>query len=111
MVDILQAKTALLRTRLNSCIAKVVRLQRSNRNLLSVTDWANRITTYTYDANNRVIGITKPDGSVTNTTYDNMQRVTSTVEKTSSGTTIVGFEYIYDDLSRIVEEKVLADSI
>ena len=58
-----------------------------------------------------MIGVTKPDGSVTTTVYDNMQRVTSTVEKTSSGTTIVGFEYIYDDLSRIVEEKVLADSV
>jgi len=58
-----------------------------------------------------VIGVTKPDGSVNTTVYDNLQRVTSTVEKTSSGTIIVGFEYIYDDLSRIVEEKVLADSI
>lgn len=40
-----------------------------------------------------------------------MQRVTSTVEKASDGTIIVGFEYIYDELSRIIEEKVLADSI
>ena len=52
----------------------------------------------------------KPDGSVTTTVYDNKQRVTSTVEKTASGTVIIGFEYIYDDLSRIIEEKVLANS-
>ena len=39
-----------------------------------------------------------------------MQRVTSTVERTVSGDVITGFEYIYDDLSRIVEEKVLANS-
>ena len=69
------------------------------------------ITSYTYDENNRVIGVTKPDGSVTTTVYDNMQRVTSTVERTADGGVITGFEYTYDDLSRIVEEKVLADSI
>lgn len=39
-----------------------------------------------------------------------MQRVTSTVERTAGGTVITGFEYTYDDLSRIVEEKVLANS-
>ncbi len=82
----------------------------ANHNLIRVTDWANRTTIYTYDANNRVIGVTKPDGSVTTTVYDNKQRVTSTVEKTSNGAIITGFEYTYDDLSRIIEEKVLANS-
>ena len=81
-----------------------------NNNLVKVTDWANRVTTYTYDVNNRVIGVIKPDGSITTTVYDNMQRVTSTVEKTSSGAVITGFEYTYDDLSRIVDEKALANS-
>ena len=79
----------------------------ANHNLIRVTDWANRVTTYTYDVNNRVIGVTKPDGSVTTTAYDNKQRVTSTVEKTANGAVITGFEYTYDDLSRIVEEKHL----
>ena len=64
----------------------------------------------TYDMNNNVVGITKTDGSVTTTVYDNKQKVTSTVEKTSSGAVITGFEYVYDDLSRITEEKVLANS-
>lgn len=82
----------------------------ANHNLVRVTDWANRVTAYTYDANNRVIGVIKPDGSVTTTVYDNKQRVTSTVEKTSGGAVITGFEYIYDDLSRIIKEKVLANS-
>ncbi len=36
--------------------------------------------------------------------------MTSTVEKNSGGAVITGFEYIYDDLSRIIEEKVLANS-
>ena len=82
----------------------------ANKNLVSVTDWANRVTRYTYDANNRVIGVVKPNGSVTTTLYDNKQRVISTVEKTSNGTIITGFEYSYDSLSRIVEEKHLADN-
>ena len=79
----------------------------ANHNLVRVTDWANRVTAYTYDANNRVVGVTKPDGSVTTTVYDNKQRVTSTVERTAAGAVITGFEYTYDDLSRIVEEKHL----
>ena len=82
----------------------------ANRNLIRVTDWANRVTSYTYDVNNRVVGVTKPDGSVTTTVYDNKQRVTSTVERTAGGVVITGFEYTYDDLSRIVEEKHLADN-
>ena len=81
-----------------------------NKNLVSVTDWANRVTTYTYDVNNRVIGVVKPNGSVTTTVYDNKQRVTSTVEKTALGTVITGFEYTYDTLSKIVEEKHLAEN-
>ena len=64
----------------------------------------------TYDMNNNVVGITKTDGSVTTTVYDNKQKVTSTVEKISSGAVITGYEYVYDDLSRITEEKVLANS-
>ncbi len=82
----------------------------ANHNLVRVTDWANRVTTYTYDVNNRVVGVTKPDGSVTTTVYDSKQRVTSTVERTAAGAVITGFEYTYDDLSRIIEEKVLANS-
>ena len=82
----------------------------ANHNLVCVTDWANRVTTYTYDVNNRVVGVTKPDGSVTTTVYDNKQRVTSTVEKTATGVVITGFEYTYDDLLRIIEEKAFANS-
>ena len=82
-----------------------------NPNLIRVADWAQRVTSYTYDENNRVVGVTKPDGSVKTTAYDNKQRVISTVERTAAGAVITGFEYIYDDLSRIVEEKEFADSI
>jgi RHS repeat-associated protein len=82
----------------------------ANHNLIRVTDWSNRVTAYTYDVNNRVTGVTKPDGSTTTTVYDSKQRVASTVERTASGTVITGFEYTYDDLSRIIEEKVLANS-
>jgi len=82
----------------------------ANNNLVSVTDWANRVTSYTYDVNNMVTSVTKPDGSITTTVYDNAQRVVSTVEKTAFNVVITGFEYTYDNLSRIVEEKHLADN-
>lgn len=83
----------------------------ANHNLVRVTDWANRVTAYTYDVNNRVVGVTKPDGSVTTTVYDNKQRITSTVERTSGGVMITGFEYTYDDLDRICEEIHVAENI
>ncbi len=79
-------------------------------NLVKVTDWAGRITTYTYDENNNVIGVTKPDGSVTTTVYDDAHRVLSTVEKTANGTIITGYEYVYDELGRVVRETSLADN-
>lgn len=89
----------------------VVYVYDANNNLVSVTDWANRVTTYAYDVNNRVIGVNKPDGSVTTTVYDNKQRVTSTIERAADGAIITGFEYTYDSLSRIVDEKNLAEDI
>jgi RHS repeat-associated protein len=82
----------------------------ANHNLVRVIDWAGRVTHYTYDVNNRLIGITKPDGSVTTMAYDNKQRVISSVERNFAGVVITGYEYTYDDLSRIVEEKVLPNS-
>ena len=83
----------------------------ANNNLISVTDWENRITSYTYDENNNVTGVVKPDGSVTTTVYDNKHRVTSTVERTVGGDVITGYEYVYDTLSRITEEKDLAKNV
>ena len=82
-----------------------------NHNLTRVTDWAYRITVYEYDENNRATRVIKPDGSETNTVYDNKQRLVSTVERALHHGIISGFEYTYDDLSRVVEEKVLAKNI
>ena len=76
--------------------------------LTSVTDWQGRVTSYTYDANGRVTNVTKPDGSVTATAYDSAQRVISHVERSAAGWVIVGYEYTYDTLGRISEEKDLA---
>ena len=45
------------------------------------------------------------------TVYDNAQRVISTVEISSSGTVIVGYEYSYDALGRILSEKHLAENV
>ena len=45
------------------------------------------------------------------TVYDNAQRVIPTVERSSSGTVIVGYEYSYDALGRILSEIHLAKNI
>ena len=80
-----------------------------NHNLKKVTDWASRVTEYGYDKNNRVTSVIKPNGTTVTTTYER-NKVKTTVEKTAAGAIITGFEYTYDNLSRIVEEKVLANS-
>ena len=48
---------------------------------------------------------------MTVTVYDSAQRVTSTVEKNPSGAVIVGYEYSYDNLGRILSEIHLAKNI
>ena len=83
----------------------------ANRNLVQVTDWCGRVTTYSYDVNNKVIGATKPDGSITTILYDDMRRIVSNVERKSNMEIISGFEYEYDDLSRIIVETLLSNSI
>lgn len=83
----------------------------ANNNLVSVTDWANRVTSYSYDVNNNLVGVTKPDGSVTTTVYDNANRVTSTVERNSADEVIVGYEYTYDALGRVLSETHLAQNV
>ena len=45
------------------------------------------------------------------TVYDNAQRVISTVERNSSGTVIVGYEYSYGALGRILSEIHLAENV
>ena len=58
-----------------------------------------------------MIKITKPDGSVTTNIYDSKQRLVSSIEKTSSGTVISGFEYAFDAMGRLSYEKNLAKQI
>ena len=54
---------------------------------------------------------TVPCLSTTTTQYDDKQRITYTVERTTSGAIISGFEYTYDTLGRIVEEKHLVKNV
>ncbi|MBR6502633.1 MAG: Ig-like domain-containing protein [Clostridia bacterium] len=82
----------------------------ANNNLISVRDWANNVTTYIYDENNKVTDVLRPDGSTTKTVYDYLQRVISTIDKSSLGAIITGFEYSYDALGRIESEKNLENN-
>jgi len=73
-------------------------------------NYINFETNYTYDENNNLISINKPDGSVTTNTYDNGQRLVSTVDRDSENNIISGYEYSYDNLDRILQEMNLADN-
>lgn len=48
---------------------------------------------------------------MTVTVYDSAQRVISMVEKNPLGAVIVGYEYTYDNLGRILSEKHLAENV
>ncbi|MEX0141164.1 RHS repeat protein [Massilia sp. LMS1-1-1.1] len=51
-----------------------------NGNLTNVTDAAGRNTTYAYDAANRIVSHTTPDGGVTTITYDSEGNVASVTD-------------------------------
>ena len=83
----------------------------ANHNLISVTDWEDRITTYTYDVNNKVTSIAKWDESVTSYTYDDAQRLISYTVCDYLNDVIVGYEYTYDHLGRVIMEKDLVKEL
>ncbi len=71
-------------------------------NLISKTD-AQGVTSYTFDAINRLASLTEPSGKVTAYTYDGAgNRATQTVTETTAGVvTITTLTYTYDALNRL----------
>jgi YD repeat-containing protein len=61
-----------------------------------VTDWASRVTQYTYDANGRLIKTVRPDGSILTQSYDVAGRLISATDKDSGGSVISDYSYAYD---------------
>jgi RHS repeat-associated protein len=58
-----------------------------NGNVLSQTDSAGRTTTYEYDAQNRLVKTTAPDGGVTQTLYDAVGRLEHVIDPRGVRTT------------------------
>ena len=56
--------------------------------LLTITDWAGRVTTYNWRTDGRLNSITRPNGTVRQLLYDAISRVIGFTERTSAGTLI-----------------------
>ena len=53
--------------------------------LLTITDWAGRVTTYSWRTDGRLNSITRPNGTVRKLTYDSLSRVVGFTERSASG--------------------------
>lgn len=73
--------------------------------LVSVTDWNNRRTSYAYDKEGRLILTTRPNGSTVTRTYNDAGQLLQEKDAKAGGEVIVQYEYIYDKVGNIVEEK------
>ncbi|MFT9056674.1 MAG: RHS repeat-associated core domain-containing protein [Ethanoligenens sp.] len=69
-----------------------------------MTDWASRVTSYAYDAAGNVTRTNRPDGSVLTETYDAANRVTGMTDKTAAGAIINQYAYAYDADGNILTE-------
>lgn len=65
-------------------------------NQIAVTDTLGHITTYSYDANNRLLQTIDPANNVTSNTYDSMGRLLTTTDPLQRVTT-----YNYDETGRL----------
>ena len=63
-------------------------------------------TTYTYDAVGNLTRTERPNGTVQTYEYDELNRLTYLESKDSAETIIASYRYTYDELYRLVEEKI-----
>lgn len=68
-----------------------------------MTDWANRVTTYSYDNANRLTGIARPNGTYRTQEYDAANRLRYIKEYNSAGTFLLYNELTYDNDGRITQ--------
>jgi RHS repeat-associated protein len=75
--------------------------------MISVTDWAGRITSYTYDANGRATATAHANGTRRAQTYDAMGQLTSITETGPGNAAIVSFVHTYDNAGQLVRRDPL----
>ncbi len=74
--------------------------------LITVTDWANRVTRYDYDKNSRLIKIVRPNGTQQTRVYDLAGQLLQQKEVViKTGKVISQFDFSYDAAGNIIEEK------
>ncbi|CAK8723977.1 hypothetical protein GMJAKD_13440 [Candidatus Electrothrix aarhusensis] len=73
--------------------------------LVSVTDWNNRTTSYAYDKEGRLILTTRPNGSTVARVYNEAGQLLQQKDAKAGGEVIVQYDYTYDKVGNIVEEK------
>lgn len=73
--------------------------------LVSVTDWNNRTTSYAYDKEGRLTLTTRPNGSTVTRVYNEAGQLVRQTDAKAGGEVIVQYEYSYDKVGNIVEEK------
>ncbi|MDU9048120.1 MAG: RHS repeat-associated core domain-containing protein [Candidatus Electrothrix sp. Rat3] len=73
--------------------------------LVSVTDWNNRTTSYAYDKEGRLILTTRPNGSTVTRVYNEAGQLVQQKDIKAGGEVIVQYDYSYDKVGNIVEEK------
>ena len=72
--------------------------------LVTVTDPAGGVTTYTRDAVGQETKVVRPNGTTTDTTYDPRGRVTAVVHNAAGGAVLASFAYALDTLGNRLSE-------
>jgi YD repeat-containing protein len=71
----------------------------------TVTDWAGRVTTYTYDTAGRLTHTDRPNGTRQRLQYDTAHRLTTAFEERGA-TTLWQAAYTYDDAHRLTNAAI-----
>ena len=68
----------------------------TGKRMSTVTDWANRVTQYTYNSSSDITAIQFPKGTSRVMTYDANRRLLGRADYAANGTSIVSYQYTYD---------------
>ncbi len=91
---------------------KVVEYKYDRSGLLTeVIDFSGKKTVYKYDANRRVISITRPNGTSRTAKYNVIGQIEEMLDKDSGGSVITTYNFTYDAAGNIVEEKQASEKI
>ena len=79
--------------------------------LVKVTDWAKRITRYTYDANGRLTQVVRPNGTRMTRDYDAAGQLVEQRDVDIDSELIRQFNFVYDAAGNITQEQSLPEAV